>query len=330
MTKAIYLLSADAHDRIYGPDERADIAALVDFAAPPQTEDSLRQDPSVLADVELILTGWGCPVLDAGFLDTAPNLQAVFYGAGSIRQIVTEAFWERGIPITSSYEGNAVPVAEYTLTQILFCLKRGWQHAFAIKRVRRYHGRMPVPGAYGSTVGIISLGMIGRMVCRHLQGFDLNVIAYDPFVNEADAADLGVELCSLEDVFRRADVVSLHTPWLPETEGMITGEHFAMMKQGATFLNTARGAIVREREMIEVLQRRDDLFAVLDVVWPEPPVPGSPLYTMQNVVLTPHIAGSLNDECRRMGRIVVDEVGRFVRGEPLHWAISREQAAIMA
>ena len=172
--------------------------------------------------------------------------------------------------------------------------------------------------------------MIGRMVCRHLQGFDLNVIAYDPFVNEADAADLGVELCSLEDVFRRADVVSLHTPWLPETEGMITGEHFAMMKQGATFLNTARGAIVREREMIEVLQRRDDLFAVLDVVWPEPPVPGSPLYTMQNVVLTPHIAGSLNDECRRMGRIVVDEVGRFVRGEPLHWAISREQAAIMA
>ena len=274
MYKAIYLLSTEAYHRIYGPDERADIARLVAFVAPPQTEDSVRRDLSVLADVELILTGWGCPVLDAEFLEAAPNVRAVFYGAGSIRQIVTEAFWARDIPITSSYAGNAVPVAEYTLAQILFCLKRGWQHAFAIKRERRYTGRIPVPGAYGSTVGVISLGMIGRMVCRHLQGFDLHVIAYDPYVSEADAAELGVELCSLDDVFRHADVVSLHTPWLPETEGMITGEHFAMMKQGATFLNTARGAVVREREMIDVLQRRDDLFAVLDVVWPEPPVAG--------------------------------------------------------
>ena len=330
MVKGIYILNADAYEKIYGPQERADIAALAEIVAPPQTAASIGENLSLLADVEVILSGWGAPLLDEAFLEAAPNLRAFFYGAGTIRYFVTDAFWAKGIPVTSSYAGNAVPVAEYTLSQILFCLKRGWQHAFDVKRNRDYSGKSSVPGAFGSTVGIVSLGMIGRMVCRHLQRFELHVIAYDPFVSEADAAELGVELCSLEEVFRRADVVSLHTPWLPETVGMITGAHFAMMKQGATFINTSRGAVVREPEMIQALQQRTDLFAVLDVVWPEPPAPESPIYTMDNVVLTPHIAGSMNNECRRMGRIVVEDLERFVRGEPLRWAISREQSARMA
>ncbi|MDI9546396.1 MAG: hydroxyacid dehydrogenase [Chloroflexota bacterium] len=329
MVKGIYILNADAYEKIYGPQERAGIAALSEIVAPPQTADSIRANMSLLAGVEVIFSGWGGPLLDEAFLAAAPKLRAVFYGAGTIRYLVTDAFWASGIPITSSYAGNAVPVAEYTLSQILFCLKRGWQHAAAVRRDKGY-SRLDVPGGYGSVVGIVSLGMIGRMVCRHLQRFDLKVIAYDPFAAEADASELGVELCSLEEIFRRSDVVSLHTPWLPETVGLITGEHFAMMKPGATFINTSRGAVVREPEMIEALQQRPDLFAVLDVVWPEPPAPDSPLYTLENVVLTPHIAGSMNNECRRMGRIVVDELRRFVAGEPLRWSVTREQSARMA
>jgi len=156
------------------------------------------------------------------------------------------------------------------------------------------------------------------------------VIAYDPFVSAEDAAALGVTLCGLDEIFQRADVVSLHTPWLPETVGMITGAHLAAMQPGATFINTARGAVVREQEMIEVLQQRPDLLAVLDVTHPEPPVTGSPFYTLPNVILTPHIAGSMDNECRRMGRIVVEELQRYLKGEPLRWSISRQQAAIMA
>ncbi len=330
MLKALYLLNPDAYQNIYGPEQRAAIASLVDVYAPPQTAEGVRANPSILAPAEVILSGWGMAPLDEAFLAAAPNLKAVFYGAGSIKRIVTDAFWARGIPITSSYAANAVPVAEYTLSQILFCLKKGWQHALAIKREGRYPPRLPVPGAYGSTVGVISLGMIGRLVCRHLQHFDLKVLAYDPYVEADEAAALGAELCELDELFRRADVVSLHTPWLPETEGMITGAHFEAMKEGATFINTARGAIVREAEMIAVLQQRPDLFAVLDVTYPEPPAPGSPLYTLDNVVLTPHIAGSLGKECRCMGQIVVEELQRFIRGEPLRWAITREQAARMA
>ena len=111
---------------------------------------------------------------------------------------------------------------------------------------------------------------------------------------------------------------------------MITGAHIASMKEGATFINTARGAIVREPEMTAVLAERPDLFAILDVTDPEPPVDGSPLYTLPNVVLTPHIAGSMDGECRRMGRTMVEECRRYLAGEPLRWAIDRERARSLA
>lgn len=111
---------------------------------------------------------------------------------------------------------------------------------------------------------------------------------------------------------------------------MIKGRHFELMKPSATFINTARGAVVNESEMIEVLTRRTDLQVVLDVTHPEPPVEESPLWTLPNVVLTPHIAGSLDGECRRMGQLMIDEYGRWSRGEPLLWAISKSQAKLMA
>jgi phosphoglycerate dehydrogenase-like enzyme len=328
--KGIFLLKPDAYDKIYGPEERHQIQQLVDIYAPPQTTKSIKENPSVLADADVILSGWGMAVMDESFLAAAPNLKAVFYGAGSIKYFMAKAAWDREILVTSAYAGNAVPVIEYTLAQILFSLKRGWYYVLRIKREGCYPPREPVPGAYGSTVGIVSLGTIGRGVARLLQQFDLRVIAYDPYVTPGQAADLDVELCSLEDIFRDSDVVTLHTPWLPETEGMITGEHLAAMKPNATFINTARGAVVQEQEMIAVLQQRPDLYAVLDVTYPEPPAPGSPLYTLPNVVLTPHIAGSMNRECQRMGRLMVEELKRYLDGKPLRWAISQEQAARLA
>ena len=163
-----------------------------------------------------------------------------------------------------------------------------------------------------------------------LKILDVRVIAYDPFASVGDAAALGVELVALDEVFRRSDAVSLHTPWLPETVGMITGLHFASMKENATFINTSRGAIVREQEMITVLQERPDLWAILDVTYPEPPLPDSPLYTLPNVVLTPHIAGALDEECQRMGQTMVDELRRFLAGEVMEYEITKERAKFLA
>ncbi len=173
--------------------------------------------------------------------------------------------------------------------------------------------------------------MVGRRVCQLLRNLEIRILAYDPYVRLEDAKQLGVDsLCSLEDLFRFSDVVSLHAPLLPETEGMIRYHHLSLLKEGASFINTSRGAVVNEPDLIRFLQERPDVQAVLDVTHPEPPVPESPLYDLPNVFLTPHLAGSLGGECRRMGKYMVEELGRYLRGEPLCWEITKERFAISA
>jgi len=328
---ALYILFPGSYDMIYGPDERADLSKLARFDHPPQTTESIKANPALLADVEVIFSGWGAPMLDAEFLAASPKLKAFFYGAGSVRKFVSDEFWNRGILLTSAYHANAIPVAEFTLAQIILALKHGLRRAL---HARDHHERgadIATVGCYGATVGIISLGMIGRHVVKLLKAFDTQIIAYDPFVTPDMAKELNVELCSLDDIFRRADVVSLHTPWLKETERMITGAHLRSMKPNTTFINTARGAVVCEDQMIDVLRERPDLMALLDVTYPhEPPLPDSPLWTLRNVVLTPHIAGSTGNECRRMGRYMVNEFKRYLAVRPLEWQITREKAAILA
>jgi len=328
--RGLIVLDDHACELIYGAKLVQEVARHVELVAPPLSKEKLADDLSLLKDVEVIFSGWGAPQLDEALLAAAPRLQALFYGAGSVRGIVTEASWARGVVVTSAYAMNAIPVSEYTLATILFSLKQGWYYTIQTKLLGRMPERRKLKGAYESTVGLISLGMIARLVRERLKPFDLRVLAYDPFLTDEQAAVLNVEKVSLDELFERSDVVSLHTPWLKETEGMITGEHIASMKEGATFINTARGKIVREAEMLDVLARRPDLTAVLDVTWPEPAAADSPVFTLPNVVLTPHIAGSLDEECRRMGQLMIDEFDRWNRGEPMKWALTKEKAAILA
>jgi phosphoglycerate dehydrogenase-like enzyme len=325
----MFLLRRDAYEEIYGERERADIAGLVDLVGPPQTAESVSGVPELLRETELLLSGWRLPRLDSTFLAGAPRLRAVFYAAGSVRGFVTDALWERGIRVTSAAAVNAIPVSEYTLAVILFSLKHGWRLAREARRTGALPARNGLPGAFESTVGLISLGAVGRLVCERLRPFDLRLLAYDPNVTAREAAVLDVELCSLEQLFERSDVVSCHTPLVDTTRGMITGAHLDAMKPGATFVNTARGAVVRESELVEVLTRRPDLEAVLDVTDPEPPAAASPLYALPNVVLTPHIAGSLGHERRRLGAAIVEELRNYLSGRPLRWEVTRERSLAM-
>ena len=324
--RAIYILG-QPRDKIYAREDQQRLEAALDILPGTHRSDALG-DVNI-EDVEIILSSWGAPQLDESFLDRVPKLEAIFYAAGSVRGFVTDAVWDRNITVCSAFKANAVPVAEFALSQILFSLKCGWQHERSC-RSHETRTRFPVAGGYGSKVGLISLGAIARLVAQHLQNFDLQVIAYDPFVDNEQAAALGVELRNLDAVFREADVVSLHTPNLDETAGMITGAHIASMKQGATFLNTARGRVVREPEMIEALTARPDLQAVLDVTYPEPPEADSPLYQLENIALTPHIAGSMDAECQRMGRYMTDDILRYLTHHPLEHQVTREQAQHMA
>jgi len=329
--KAVYLLDSGPYDMIYGPPERVDLDRLLDFAHPRFDSATVANAPvEALNQVEVIVSGWGMVRLDESMLDRMPALKLVLYGAGSIKGIVTPAMWSRGVRIVSAWRANAVPVAEFSLAQILFSLKHGWRAAAETKAGRGKRPQLQPPGAYGSTVGLLSLGVIGRLVAERLRAFDLRVIAFDPFISAEEGRALGVEILPLAEVFRQADVVSCHMPWLKETENTLRREHFASLKPGATFINTARGAVVDEPAMIEVLRERPDLCAVLDVTHPEPPAPDSPLYDLLNVVLTPHIAGSMGNECRRMGRTMIEELQRYLSGEPFLHEIDRKMAERLA
>jgi phosphoglycerate dehydrogenase-like enzyme len=327
--KGLFILDRHELDKIYGPKALEEIGVLADIYAPPQTADSIKHEPALLKDAEVVFSGWGAPLMDADFLAAAPNLKAVFYGAGSLRGMVTDAFWDRDIIATSSYAANAIPVAEYCVAQIIFALKQGWRHVANVKAKKNW-SNFPMIGAYDSQVGLVSFGQVARKARELLRSYDMAISVYCPILTSEQANSWEVKLCGLEEVFATSHVVSLHTPELSGTTGLIRGHHFESMRQDATFINTARGAVVNEAEMVAVLQKRSDLTAVLDVTSPEPPMPDSPLYQLDNVILTPHIAGAVDGECRRLGRYALDEFKRYLKREPLLWQITREVATTMA
>lgn len=173
-------------------------------------------------------------------------------------------------------------------------------------------------------------GAIGRTLIALLRPFHLPILVFDPYLSDADAAVLGVEKVTLDDAFRRARVVSNHLANRPETVEMLRAELFALLPDGATFLNTGRGQTVHEPDLIAALTARPSLTALLDVTHPEPPPPDSPLRALPNVFLTPHIAGSIGDEVVRMADYCLDDFRRWQRGEPLRYAVTPAILATMA
>lgn len=316
------------YDEVYGEEARRridDVAAMayLDTA-------SLTNHLEPLADVDILVSSWGAPRLDQRLLEAAPRLRAVFYGAGSLRPVVTEAFWERGIPIVSAREGIAQRVAEFALAQIYLSLKHVWHYQRTMRESHRWVARRPAPGVIGSTVGLVSLGAVGRRVAQGLAGSELSVVVHDPYAAADTLASLGARQASLEEVFATTDVVSLHTPLLSETRQLIGTALLASMKQGATLVNTARGGLIDHEALAGVLAEREDLTAVLDVTDPEPLDEDSPLFDLPNVVLTPHIAGNVGRERQALGRAIAEEVVRFSRGEPLKWLVSQESMSLLA
>lgn len=330
MPKTALILSPDALASAFGEPVLRRLRTQLSGVLVIAPSEGWSQYRDALREIEVVFSGWGAPVMDAEFLDAVPRLKIVFYAGGSVRYFITNAFWRRGVRLTTAQTINAIPVAEFVLSAILLGLKRFWHYARVTRETRTFPAERPMPGAYGARVGLISYGTIARLVRQKLRSFDTEVLVYDPFLSAAEVARDNVRHVSLDELCATADVVSLHAPQLPETTGLLTGAHFESMKPGAVFINTARGEIVDEPAMIDVLQRRTDLQAVLDVTSPEPPAPASPLYTLPNVVLTPHIAGSVDRECLRLGHAMIDEFERYIAGQPLFWEIDARRAAQIA
>lgn len=328
--KSIFLLNDPSYPLIYPNPLPDEIGRRTDLIGPVLSAANWRTASAEARQAEAIFSGWGMAKIDDEFLDFFPRLKIIFYGAGTIRHFTTDALWDRGVRITTAASANAESVTEFTLAQILLSMKRMWPQTLAFRdRTTDVLGGKS-PGNVGSTIGLISLGVIGRSVGERLKAYHHEVIAYDPFVAPEVAAALNITLVSMEELFARSDVVSCHAPLLDTTRGLLQRRHFEAMKPGATFINTARGAIVNEHALCDVLAQRPDLFALLDVTDPEPPAPDSPLRHTPNVLLTPHIAGCLGPECRRMGQLMIDELDRYQAGRPLRYELDRAKAELVA
>jgi len=285
-----------------------------------------------LAAVEVLITSWGCPPLDREVLRHAPRLRAVLHAAGSVRGHVSQEVFDRGILVTTAADANAEPVARYTLAAILWAAKKV-PFLAADARVNRddwaYRQLRGEPRGTSPAVVLVGFSRVGRKVARLLElTSDATVLVVDPYADPAAVAAAGAELIPLADALPRADVLSLHAPDLPETRHMIGAAELAALPPGATFINTARGALVDHAALEKAC--RAGLHAILDVTEPEPLPRTSVLYELPNVILTPHVAGALGAETRLMTASALTELERYAAGLPPLAAVTAESLKLQA
>lgn len=282
-----------------------------------------------LSEAEIVITGWETGNLN-DLLDDMPNLKLISHSAGTVRRIFGPEVFDHGVRVSAQTELNAAPVAEFTLAMMILGSKDIFQSS------RRYHelrdkpktfwDEFPHIGFYGCTIGIIGLSRISRRVIDLLKPFNVNIKVSSGHLSDEEAERLEVTPASQEEILSTCDVISLHTASTPKTYHMLKAKHFALIKDGAVFINTARGAICDQDALIEEL-KKDRFRAIIDVTDPEINVPDSPLWTLPNVFLTPHAAGSMGRELYRLGDGVIDDIENYLADQPIAGEFTRDDYA---
>lgn len=313
--RALLVMSPGLDRLLFTASQRERLEGLLDVAGCVPDAGALT-DPA-LADIEVLVTGWGAGQVSDELLDRLPRLRAIIHTAGTVHALLGPGVLARqDILVTTAARANAVPVAEYTLAQIILANKRAPEQVRAHRERRGRGGVWRADGDlgnYGAVVGIIGASRIGRLVAQLLQPFDLEVLLADPFADETLARELGARLVELPELFAGSDVVSLHAPDVPSTRHLVGAPLLALMRDGATFINTARPALVDEDALRKelVAGRIDAVLDVHDHLGPQ-----DPLWDCPNVEISPHIAGSQGNELHRLAEAALEEVARFVAGEP--------------
>lgn len=334
MKKAAFINRSKATvDRVYYDEIQKKLKSELDFIDGCYSLKDIEENPDVLVDVEYAFSTWGMPhMTEEQIKKYLPSLKAVFYGAGSVQEFARE-FLHCGISVFSAWGANGVPVAEFTMSQILLATK-GYFQRFHRYTNDTWSNRGKVGeyiGNFDAKVGIIGVGMIGKMVINLLKNFRLKIYVYDPFLSDEAADDLGViKSASLPELFAECDVISNHLANNAQTVGMINKDSFSQMKPNAAFINTGRGAQVVEADLIEAMKECPDRIALLDVTDPEPPLAESEFYKMDNIFLSPHIAGSIGQEVWRMADYMYEEYKSFDEGLPTRFHVTEKMLETMA
>jgi phosphoglycerate dehydrogenase-like enzyme len=327
---AAFAMRPELPPRLFGPAELARIRALADIDESAPVTDFGRADPGRLARLDVLITGWGSPRIGARELGAMPRLRAIVHAGGSVKGHVSRDAWDRGLLVTTAADANALPVAEYTLAAILLAGKGVPALAAAYARDPAATGADCLEiGNYRRTVGIIAASRVGRRVIALLGPFDFRVLLYDPHLPPGDPVLRQAERVGLDDLFRRSSIVSVHAPLLPETAGLVGRDQIALMRPGSVIINTARAPILDQDALTEAV-RAGRVRAVLDVTGPEPLPAGHPLRDLPGVILTPHVAGALGNELRRLGESATREIELFAAGHPAEHAVSADALNAMA
>ncbi|UKS28663.1 hydroxyacid dehydrogenase [Paenibacillus sp. HWE-109] len=270
-----------------------------------------------IGEYDACITSWGSPYFTPEVLARADRLKFIGHGAGSVAAIVNEDVFATSIAVTSANKVLALSTAECAVSLIM---AGAWDIAGYSHRLKQgqwsQNNRETILGVTRRVVGLVGYGEISKQVIRMLQPFQVQILLTSGYCTQEEAAALGVELCGLDELFERSDIVSLHTTLTPRTQGMVGAEQLKRLRDGALLVNTARGPIVEEKALVEEL-RTGRIFAALDVYDEEPLPADHALLTLQNVLCLPHIGGYHGLLKRELCDFIVDELQRFVSGEEL-------------
>lgn len=248
------------------------------------------------ADADVIVTQF-CTVTRE-LVDACPKLKAIGVLRGGIENVCSEYAREKGIEVFNAPGRNAEAVSDFTVGMII-CearnIARGHHGILTGRWIRDYSNSGMIPDLPGRTVGLIGCGAIGMKVAKKLSGFDLTLLGYDPFASAERCKEAGIEPVELDELMARADFVSLHARLTAENRHLIDARRLALMKPTAYLINTSRAGLIDEAALVEALRAKKIAGAALDVYEHEPPQPDDPLLALDNVTLTPHMAGGSND-----------------------------------
>ncbi|HXF56772.1 MAG TPA: phosphoglycerate dehydrogenase [Actinomycetota bacterium] len=259
----------------------------------------------------------------AEVVERAASLRVIGRAGIGLDNVDVEAATRRGILVVNAPQSNIISAAEHTMA-LLLAQARNVPQAHAATRAGGWEReRFQGVELHGKTLGVVGLGRVGSMVAQRAAAFGMRVVAYDPYVSRDRARALGVELMpSLEALLVQSDFVSIHLPRTPETEGMIGRRELALMKDGARLVNTARGGIVDEEALVEALRSGKLAGAALDVFAEEPPPKDHPLFSLEQVVVTPHLGASTREAQDKAGVAIAEMVRLALRGEFVPYAVN--------
>ena len=291
---------------------------------------SVESVKKAIAGADIAITSWGNTTLTKEILDECPNLKLVVHAAGTVKPIVSDELWERGIRVTGSPKPLGQGVAETALGLTISASKNFYNLNTNLHNGGWAEGKENIRELYELTVGVVSSGWVGRHYIKLLQNFDVDVLLYDPYVTDEKAAEMGCKKANFETLLKECDIISIHAPSIPATNNLFNAETLKLMKKDAVLINTARGSIVDEAALYEHMKAGNLKYACLDVFNPEPPAADNPLRTLPNVILTPHLAGLAQNGRRRIGMHAAEEIERFINGEKMECEVLKEMLETMA